>query len=149
MYTAGRRVLRAAVRYGMTDLKRNKDITELRMTNINTATEKNEKVYSPEYINIPNMFSMPQHVGHCCTNVIRDHYCAIMYSNKNMDNNKNRNKNMTKNRENNNRNINNNKRTMTPMVMMVAYLVGKPRPSDMGGPIRYSSLTLEREEQSD
>jgi hypothetical protein len=45
---------------------------------------------------------------------------------------------------NNNRNINKNENNK-PMVMRVAYLIGR-RQTDMDGPIRCSSLTLERED---
>jgi hypothetical protein len=38
------------------------------------------KLHSLEYTGIPNVFSTPHHVGHCCT-VIRCNCCSTMYSN--------------------------------------------------------------------
>jgi hypothetical protein len=47
---------------------------------------------------------------------------------------------------NNNMNFNKDKENTDPMVMRDAYLVEKPRQTNMDRPIRCYSLTLEREE---
>jgi hypothetical protein len=35
------------------------------------------KVFSMECIDIPKVFFMPHHVGHCCTDVIQGHCCSL------------------------------------------------------------------------
>jgi hypothetical protein len=54
----------------------------LQNANLDTLAEMGEKyykigkVYSLEYNDIPKVFFTPNHVVHCCTNVIQGHGCA-------------------------------------------------------------------------
>jgi hypothetical protein len=94
-------------------------------------------VYSLEYTDIQKVFFTPHHVGRCCTNLIRGHCCILGHSCTSF--------------------IpchccpssNNWPKVVLALMRSEVPLLRKTprgRHTDMDGPIRCSSLTLEREE---
>jgi hypothetical protein len=88
---------------------------------IRRRTNNTGKVYSSEYTEIPKVFFTPHHAGHCCTNVIPGHCFASMHFNNE---------------------VGSHCCATVTLVMRVDYATDRHK----DGPIRSSSLTLERQE---